>query len=243
MTQIGVKLNKSRHRDVLLVMETATGRPLVIKRYPIQDEAALREYEVLRICKDDPHIVDLLDFYEKDGEWHIVMENVEGHTVEQLLYQQGPLELHTAIDLTIDILTGLRTIHKRGYVHGDLLPSNVIVKNSGEPRTKIIDFQYSVPKQLSGKAQAFRMPAKPHLMLAPETKIGVLDDRYDIYSAGYICACMITGVKLDKRPKANDLDHHAHPLLNVIRKAMHKNPRKRYRSADEMILALRDLQN
>ncbi len=234
------RLNKSNRRDVFLVTERLKGRTFVVKRYPNEAEA-MHEYSVLKACQGDPHIPRVLDFYAKDDQWHIVMEYIAGDTLNDLLRKVGPFEIERVIDIGVDILLGIQTLHQRGYVHGDLHGGNVIVTDFSSAQTKLVDFQHSAKKLRSGKAKALRQISKPHLMLAPESTTGVLDDKYDIYGVGYMCACMLTGVKLNKSPKEADFESEAHPLLYVIRKAMHKSPWKRYRSAHEMLHALQQL--
>lgn len=234
----GVKLNKSRHRDVFLLPENDNQRPIVVKRYPTSVDA-LREYEVLSQVKDNPRFPKVYSFFEDDGHWHIAMEYVQGRSLAQIIQENGPLELGTIIDLAIEILQGIATLHESGFVHGDLHGSNVIVTNLDSPRIKIIDFQHSVRKGKSGKAQALRKIRKPHLMLAPESRVGLIDDRYDIYSVGYMCACMLAGTKLDKPTTRDPFEWETNPFLKLIHKAMRPNPRKRYPTAYAMIEALR----
>lgn len=233
-----VRLNKSRNRDVSMFKDPTTGHEFVVKRYPDEDEAE-REYQALNRCQDNPHLPRLFNYYEQDGHWYIVMEFIKGDNLDDVLAQVGPLDFNKTIDLALDILDGIRALHQRGYVHGDLRGKNVMVEDLANARTRIIDLQHAVKKLSNGQAKAVRKPKKPHLMLAPESRIGTIDDRYDIYSVGHMCACMLAGTKLDHRLKESDLDDRVLPLLKVIRKAMHRKPRKRYRSADAMSRALR----
>ena len=166
------------------------------------------------------------------------MEYVQGKSLGAIIQEKGTLPFDKITQLAIDILKGLSSLHANGFVHGDLHGNNAIVTDFDQARTKIIDFQHSVKKGSSGKARAIRRIPKPHLMLAPESKIGIIDDRYDIYGVGYMCACMSAGTKLDARPKPDPLDVETHAFFKMVRKAMHKNPEKRYPSADAMLQAL-----
>src|SRR5690606_10043126 len=109
-------------------------------------------------------------------------------------------------------------------------------------RIKIIDFQHAVRKLSSGKATAIRRVMRRRL--APESNSGIIDERVDIYSVGYMCACLSTGVLKLKKTPAQELPPWplgSHPIWNIVRKAMHTDPEQRYRTAEEMIAALEQL--
>src|SRR2546422_8916899 len=84
------------------------------------------------------NVVGVYDRGEWDGTYYIAMEYLEGHTLKQLVQAQGPLEPALAIDIVIQILKAARFAHKRGVIHRDLKPHNVIIDEEG--RAKVTDF-------------------------------------------------------------------------------------------------------
>src|SRR4051812_23285711 len=85
-----------------------------------------------------PNIVGIFDRAEWDGTPYIAMELVDGRTLKELVAERGPLAPGIAIDLTEQILRALAYAHRRGIVHRDVKPQNVIL--DGEGQAKVADF-------------------------------------------------------------------------------------------------------
>src|SRR3982751_2566772 len=85
-----------------------------------------------------PNVVAVFDRGEFDGTYYIAMEFLEGRSLKQLVRQEGALDPDRAIDLVIQILKAARFAHRRGIVHRDIKPHNVIVDDEG--RVKVTDF-------------------------------------------------------------------------------------------------------
>ena len=84
------------------------------------------------------HVVSVYDRGEWDDTAYIAMEYVDGRTLKTIVTQEGPLEPARAIELTTQILRAARFAHKRGIVHRDFKPHNVMV--DAEDRAKVTDF-------------------------------------------------------------------------------------------------------
>src|SRR5215212_153669 len=74
-----------------------------------------------------PNVVQVFDRGEIDGTYYIAMEFLEGRSLKQLVREEGPLDPARAIEITIQILRAARFAHKRGVIHRDIKPHNVIV--------------------------------------------------------------------------------------------------------------------
>ena len=85
-----------------------------------------------------PNVVSIYDRGEWDGTYYIAMEFIDGRTLKQLIQQEAPLDPPRAIELTIQVLRAARFAHRRGVIHRDLKPHNVIVDADG--RAKVTDF-------------------------------------------------------------------------------------------------------
>lgn len=83
---------------------------------------------------EDPHVVGLLDVARHaDGRWALVMERVEGRTLETLLAVGQPRERAARERIVEGIRRGLGALHDSGVVHGDVCPANIVVRPDGEP--------------------------------------------------------------------------------------------------------------
>ncbi|MBN2577034.1 MAG: protein kinase [Deltaproteobacteria bacterium] len=154
------------------------------------------------------HIIDVFDLGRtKDGLLFMVMELLDGRSLETILKQTPKLPLSQAIDLMSQVLSGLGAAHKNGIVHRDLKPDNIFVINEEERSNfvKIVDFGISkvLGPQAAGPAATAKFAGTmvgavlgtPYYM-SPEQAIGqvtAIDHRTDIYSAGVVLYEMLCG--------------------------------------------------
>src|SRR5688500_7666023 len=78
-----------------------------------------------------PNVVQVFDRGEWDGTYYIAMEFLPGRSLKQLIREEGPLAPDLAIDIAIQVLKAARFAHKRGIVHRDMKPHNIIVDDDG----------------------------------------------------------------------------------------------------------------
>lgn len=211
---------------------------VVVKRYLSRVQAS-REARVMQSYGESPYLVCFRRFFTRRRKGYVIMERVNGRTLRTVIRTHGPLRPHKVIAIALNILSGLDTLHAAGYVHGDLHSGNVIVMDFFAAMTKIIDLQHAVRKNSMGKARARRKLRRPPAMLAPETRRRTIDERYDIYGVGFMCACMLRGRELLRRPKIPRSLSEGAEVWRVVKKATHWRPSQRYGSAVEMMEALR----
>ena len=137
-----------------------------------------------------PNVVAVYDRGEFDDTYYIAMEFLEGRSLKQVVRQDGALDPDRAIDLVIQILKAARFAHRRGIVHRDIKPHNVIVDDEG--RAKVTDFGIA-------RAGASDMTETGSIMgtaqyLSPEQAQGhPVDARSDLYSIGVVLYELLTG--------------------------------------------------
>jgi eukaryotic-like serine/threonine-protein kinase len=198
-----------------------------------------------------PGIVGIFDRGEWDGTYYIAMEYIEGHTLKEIVRDRGPAPPEAAIDIAIQILRAVRFAHRRGVVHRDIKPQNVMVDDEG--RVKVTDFGIA-------RAGASDMTETGSIMgtaqyLSPEQAQGrPVDARSDLYSIGIVLYEMLTGrVPFDAESAVtvalkqvseepvppSQVNPDVSPALEaVVLRAMEKDPRRRFADADEFITAL-----
>ncbi|MBW3652583.1 MAG: Stk1 family PASTA domain-containing Ser/Thr kinase [Actinobacteria bacterium] len=197
------------------------------------------------------HLVAVYDRGEWDGTSYIAMEYVDGRTLKQIVAEEGPLEPARAVDLTVQILRAARFAHRRGVIHRDFKPQNVIVDDEG--RAKVTDFGIA-------RAGASDMTQTGSIMgtaqyLSPEQAQGhAVNARSDLYSIGIILYELLTGkvpfeadsavtIALKQVSEApvppSQINRNVTPELeSVVLRALMKDPQERFADADEFIAAL-----
>jgi len=199
-----------------------------------------------------PNIVTLHSMFEIPGSLVLVMEHVEGHTLDQRLHNEGRLSVATTVWVFEQALLGVERAHRMGIVHRDLKPSNIFITNTHE--IKLMDF--GVAKILDSKESTQAGSMIGTLMyISPEQITGHdADFRSDIYTLGITLYQAVTGVlPFEKKTDYEYMNAHLHEqplpptalqpaipqeLEDIILKAMDKNPDKRFQSAHEFRKAL-----
>jgi len=201
-----------------------------------------------------PNIVQVFDRGAWDGTYYIAMELLAGRNLKQIVREYGPtqpLDPALAVDVVLQILKAARFAHRRGVVHRDIKPHNVIVDEEG--RAKVTDFGIA-------RAGASDMTETGSIMgtaqyLSPEQAQGQpVDARSDLYSIGVVLYELLCGVppfdadspvtialkQVSEEPLPPRQRNPAVPpaLDAVVLRALRKNPADRYQDADAFIAAL-----
>lgn len=240
---------KVRHQD----LEQVYALKVILSSEATTDELTLERFyrEARTTAKlKHPNIVHVVDFGESNRQPYLVMEYLEGKTLEEII-EQG-LSLENGLSLMKKILKGLQYAHEQGVLHRDLKPENIFITASGEP--KIGDFGLAKDLEMEAYHQltiAGEILGTPSYM-APEQAAGetqTLDCRADIYSAGACLYRILTRrcpFESDSLPKLfyqiiaedplppSQYYPRIHPDLDaIVLKALEKSKEKRYASAKE----------
>ena len=213
-----------------------------------------RFYNEAKACSrlQHPNTIRMFDFGQtSDGRLFMTMEFLEGMVLRQAI-AHGPMPPHRVIKILIQCCASLGEAHSIGIIHRDIKPDNVFLLNmAGSPDfVKLLDF--SVAKLLQEndrmKTQAGVVFGTPQYM-SPEQGRGLpLDARSDLYALGILAYEMLTGrVPFSDENPMNVLHMHLraevppmpqtipYNVQNVVRRALEKDPARRYQSAGEMM--------
>ena len=109
----------------------------------------LTEAKTLSEFVEDGNIVTLRDYFEENGTAYIVMEYLEGEDLSHYAKEHGILEMDEAFALLEPAMLALDKVHKKGLVHRDISPSNIMVLSDG--RVKVLDFGSARLQNASGE--------------------------------------------------------------------------------------------
>lgn len=194
------------------------------------------------------NIIKIYDFEELFRTVFIIMELVEGETIEDMLAREKIFSFRRIIDLLLQICTGLAYAHDHGIVHRDIKSANMYVRRDGQ--LKILDFGLSCP---SGTENTSFLGSVPYM--SPEEIEGeAVDQRTDIYALGITAYEMVTGqmpfpeedlMALSEMHLSEDIPEPAklrpdvpEALRRLIFKACARNPAHRFQSIKEVIQIL-----
>ena len=257
--KVAQRLGSGGMADVYLAHDNQLGRRIALKmlhRRFAEDEEFVERFRREASAAaglQHPNVVQVYDRGTWEGTSYIAMEFLEGRNLKQIIRDNPahPLEPSLAIDIAQQILRAIRFAHKRGVIHRDIKPHNVIVDAEG--RAKVTDFGIA-------RAGASDMTETGAIMgtaqyLSPEQAQGhPISAAADIYSVGIVLYEMLTGrvpfeadsavtialKQVNEDPRAiRAINPEVSPELeDAILRALRKDPRERYSDADEFIEAL-----
>jgi serine/threonine protein kinase len=250
--------------SVFLCEDRSLRRRVAVKVLPpkiAKDPAALarfhREAQVVGVL-DHPNIVHALDFCEDDNLYYLVMEFIDGISLQEIVEKTGPLDPTRAAHYVRQAAEGLQHAHEAGLVHRDIKPGNVLVDRGGV--VKILDLGLARFTDSRNEAITTRFDDQSIMgtadYLAPEQAVSLhdVDIRADIYSLGMTLYFLLAGhppfkegtvaAKLvsqqlhDPTPIRQLRPEVPEGLAAVLRQMIAKDPAQRYQTPGEVAQAL-----
>jgi TonB family protein len=244
--------------SVYVAEHTRIGRPVAVKilhaQYADDSECVRRFLDEGRTVGTlgHPHIVESTDMgYTSSGAPFLVLELLEGRTLEQELRRQGPLPIQRSVRIAQQIASALAAAHAKGIIHRDLKGGNVfLVNRTDDDHVKVLDFGISKFMEGRGHTQKGKLLGTPWFM-SPEqiNDPASVDARCDVYSLGVIMYEMLTGkvpfhdvpfpvvftkILYDEPPPIRSLRPEVTPqLAQLIESAMIKAPAHRVQSMED----------
>ena len=196
-----------------------------------------------------PNIVGVYDVGKDNDINYIVMEYVEGQTLKEYIDKNGMLSWQQTVNYSIQICKALESAHKHGIIHRDIKPQNIIITNDGI--LKVTDFGIARAASSETVKMDESTMGSVHYFSPEQARGGYTDAKSDIYSLGVVMYEMITGhlpydgdspiaiaIKHIQGTPVNPKEYNiAIPLAveSIIKKAMARELRLRYQSAEEML--------
>jgi serine/threonine-protein kinase len=245
-----VDLRMGRTVAAKILREVYSSDPKFVTRFQREARAAS--------ALQHPNIVQVFDYGQSGDSYYIVMEFVEGADLRRYLKKRGMLDNERAIEIAHDVALGLGAAHKRGIVHRDVKPQNIMLNDSG--MVKLTDFGIA---SMYKDAEAERLTTTGMTLgtvqyYAPEQAQGeIVSPAADIYAMGIVLYEMLAGrTPFDgETPVAVAMRHiqdipdppsRYNPRISpglerIILRCLEKDPRDRYRDGDALAYALENV--
>ncbi|MEZ4390641.1 MAG: serine/threonine-protein kinase [Polyangiales bacterium] len=190
---------------VFRATQLETGRAVAIKTLRAEDlEDSGRIARFLREGRAatrirSPHVVEILEVGRREGAPYLVMELLEGETLEARLREGGPMEVEAACEVLLAVCEGVEAAHRVGVIHRDLKPANVFLTRGvdGALAPKVVDF--GISRLMDDQGDVLRTESHALLgtprYLSPEQTRGSrhASPRSDVYALGAMLYECVTG--------------------------------------------------
>src|SRR6202140_1967283 len=251
------RLGSGGMADVYLAQHQLLGREMAVKVLPhhfAEDQEFVERFRreaSSAAALSHPNIVGIFDRGEWNGTYYIAMEYVAGRSLKTVVREQGALDPATAIDIVTQILRAARFAHKRGVIHRDLKPHNVILDEEG--RVKVTDF--GIARAGTSEITQTGSILGTARYLSPEQAQGQpVSPPSDLYAVGIMLYELLTGsvpfegdsviaialrhLSEPPRPPSSLVPSVSAALDAIVLRALAKNPEARFEDADEFLAAL-----
>ena len=201
-----------------------------------------------------PNLVNVYDFGADGDDVFLIMELITGGTLRELLAERGPMPPHAAAAVMRSMLTGLSVAHRRGLVHRDIKPDNILI--NGDSSVKLADF--GLVRAASDARHSTDQIVGTVAYLSPEQVDGSeITQASDVYSAGIVLFELLTGTvpfdgdtslahamaRLRVNVPAPSSRMQGVPKLfdELVATATARDPRERFADAEDFLDALEDV--
>ena len=252
-------LAKGGMGDVYKGIHPTLKRHVILKKLTLRGDSSItnrfkREAQIMIDFKNE-NIVNVYDHFKEGASYYIVLEYINGMSLDKLLEKHERIPDYPAMMIFLDVCRALKYAHDKNVIHRDIKPGNILISRNGE--IKLADFGIASSEDhgdsdLTMDGTTLGTPA----YMAPEQfdNSKNVDKRADIYSMGVMLYEMITGIKpfpgnfsaetiaviqKGKYKSAKKVKPSISPVLNrIIKRCMQRNKSKRYQDMDQLIRLL-----
>jgi len=261
--RILARLGAGAFGEVYRAHDSLLGRDVAVKRIKLDAfvEPAMLEDVKQRFHREaqvaarlrHANIVTMHDIVQTPAMSFIVMELVEGRSLQALLHERGRLPLEETVGLVAQIAAALDHAHANGVVHRDVKPANIMIESTGQ--AKVMDFGIAKLETGANLTSTGAIMGTPNYMSPEQAKGLKVDGRSDLFSLGCVLYECLSGAKpfqgetvsvilvkiLTEEPPTIDLAKAGLPseIGGVLKRAVAKEPAARYASGKDLVEALR----
>ncbi|WP_405730064.1 serine/threonine protein kinase [Streptomyces sp. NBC_01537] len=257
--RLGGSIGQGGMGRVWRAVDEVLDRPVAVKEMRIDDleaeDARIRRERAMREARatariDHPNVVRVYDVVQENDRLWIVMELVDGRSLEQILVADGPVAAPESARIGLGLAAALREVHAVGVLHRDIKPGNVLVEASGG-RVVLTDFGIAAIQDAAALTMVGMLVGSPDYM-APERVEGRRQGPpSDLWSLGATLCAALAGHSPFARPttlatlhavlyEEPQLPPEAGPLRDTLAALLRKDPEARL-TLDELCAALRPL--
>jgi TolB-like protein/Tfp pilus assembly protein PilF len=258
---LATDITAGRKAALKLLPTRFTGDPERLKRFQREAHAV--------VGLNHPNILTVYEIGEDRSIHYIISELIEGETLRERL-TRGPMQLSEAVEVAIQVASALAAAHQAGIVHRDIKPENIMLRPDGY--VKVLDFgiaklaEQEVPVTIPTDEALLMVETNLGSILgtarymSPEQAFGAqVGKRTDIWSLGVVLYEMVTGhapftgdtpaevmtsiLEIEPPPLTSYVPHLPVQLQQIISKTLRKDREQRYRSAHDLLEALKDLRH
>jgi len=239
-----IDLSLNRYLAVKILQKKHAGEPHFIENFAREARAAA--------AVSHPNVAQIYSFGDQEGQYYLAMELLERGSLDDRMIRLGKLPEKDALEIGAQIAGGLRAAHRRGFLHRDIKPGNILFNDEGIP--KLVDFGLArgQPEAAEEASRASGMVWGTPYYIAPEKLRGQPEDfRSDMYSLGATLfhalagsppsgAETFSGVAAEpKTIPSSSLRTHAPGIQEItaqmIERMLAKDPAERYETYDALI--------
>jgi serine/threonine-protein kinase len=255
------EIGRGSNGVVYAAHDPVLGREVAIKAIPLTDDAFFRqqiEANFLNEAKaagglNHPYIVTVFDAGRTDELAYIAMERLHGRDLHEFIAAGDTMTPRDAAQLMARVADAAHYAHKRGLVHRDIKPSNIFLLRDTKP--KVLDFGVAIAMVTAGDADNKRQLIGTPNYMSPEQALGKkIDARSDVFSIGTILYELLAhrrafeGKTIEETlalvvacrpaPLAQVRPELPRALIDIVERALAKQPEDRYQTAGELRNAL-----
>ncbi len=249
------KLGEGGMGVVYKAEDTRLDRPVALKFLPthlLGDAEVRKRFEreaKASAALSHSNVCTVHEIDEADGKTFIAMEFIEGKSLDSTI-AEGPLKIEQALDIAQQVAKGLEAAHKKGIVHRDIKPQNIMIADDGH--VTIMDFGLAQLTQASLLTRPDQTMGTTFYMSPEQTEGSGTDHRTDIWALGVVIYEMITSQRpfkgdYDKAVMYSILNEEPEPITGLrtgvpvpiealVGKCLAKSAVDRYQHADELLV-------
>jgi serine/threonine protein kinase len=192
------------------------------------------------------NIVSIYDVGHENDIYYLVMELVRGRDLKEIIKEKAPFSAEDTVYITTQICDALTHAHQQKIIHRDIKPHNIIITDAG--RVKVTDFGLARAVTTATVTHTGNIMGSVHYFSPEQARGEIADEKSDLYSLGVVLYEMVTGkvpfqgdspisvavskIQNEPIPPREHNPEIGAALEKVILRAMAKNPKRRYQSAE-----------